>query len=143
MNLEGAYTFTAPRDRVWQLLMDPAVIASCIPGCEGLDPVGGDCYKAKVVAVVAAISGSYDGTVCMKDKLAPESYRLVVEGQGRHGFVNGESRITLKEDGATTVVGVVATMEVGGTIARVGQRLLGTVGKMMMDRFFAGLQAKV
>jgi carbon monoxide dehydrogenase subunit G len=34
-------------------------------------------------------------------------------------------------------------MEVGGTIARVGQRLLGTVGKMMMDRFFAGLQAKV
>ena len=143
MNLEGAYTFNAPRDRVWQLLMDPAVIASCIPGCEGLEPLGGDCYKAKVVAAVAAISGSYDGTVCMKDMVPPESYRLVVDGQGRHGFVNGESRITLKEEGAATVVGVAATMDVGGTIARVGQRLLGTVGKMMMDRFFAALQAKV
>jgi len=143
MTLEGSYTFNASRDRVWQLLMDPVVIASCIPGCEGLEPMGGDCYKAKVVAVVAAISGSYDGTVCMKDQVAPESYRLVVEGQGRHGFVNGESRITLKEEGAATIVGVAATMEVGGTIARVGQRLLGTVSKIMMDRFFAALQAKL
>jgi carbon monoxide dehydrogenase subunit G len=143
MTLDGSYTFNAPRERVWALLMDPAVIASSIPGCEGLEPIGDDCFKARIVAVVAAISGSYDGKVCMKDKVAPESYRLVVDGQGRHGFVNGESRITLKADAATTVVSVAATLEVGGTIARVGQRLLGTVGKMMMDRFFAGLQAKV
>jgi carbon monoxide dehydrogenase subunit G len=38
---------------------------------------------------------------------------------------------------------VTAVVEVGGTIARVGQRLLGSVGKMMMDRFFASLQAKI
>ena len=143
MTVDGSYVFNAPRERVWQLLMDPDVIASCIPGCEGLTPAGDDCYQAKVVAVVAAIAGSYEGTVCMKDKVVPESYRLVVEGQGRHGFVNGESQITLKADGATTVVGVTGTMDVGGVIARVGQRLLGTVSKMMMDRFFAALQAKV
>ena len=143
MTLDGSYTFDAPRQHVWQRLLDPDVIASCIPGCEGLTPAGDDCFTAKVVAVVAAISGSYDGTVCLRDKVAPESYRLVVDGQGRHGFVKGEARITLTEDGAATRVGVAASMDVGGTIARVGQRLLGAAGKMMMDRFFASLQAKV
>ncbi|MGE0811749.1 MAG: CoxG family protein [Vicinamibacterales bacterium] len=142
MTLEGTYTFQASRDRVWQLLMDPAVVASCVPGCEGLEPIGEDRYKARVVAAVAAISGSYEGTVAMLDKVAPESYRLVVEGSGRHGFVNGESRVTLREDGGATVVEVTGTMDVGGTIARLGQRLVGSVSKMMLDRFFTCLGTK-
>jgi carbon monoxide dehydrogenase subunit G len=143
MTLDGAYTFKAPRERVWALLMDTDAIASCVPGCEGLEPVGNDTYRAKVVAVVAAISGSYEGTVAMVDKVAPESYRLVIKGEGRTGFVNGESRLTLREDGEATVVDVTGTMDVGGMIARVGQRLIGSVSKMMLDRFFACMAGKL
>lgn len=143
MTLDGSYTFNAPRERVWALLMDTDAIAGCVPGCEGLEPIGNDTYRAKVVAAVAAISGSYEGTVAMVDKVAPESYRLVIKGEGRTGFVNGESRVTLREDGPATVVDVSGSMEVGGMIARVGQRLIGSVSKMMLDRFFACLSGKV
>lgn len=143
MTLDGTYTFPAPRERVWALLMDTAAIASCVPGCEALEPLGDDRYQAKLVATVAAISGSYEGTVAMLDKVAPESYRLVIEGSGKHGFVNGESRITLREQGESTLVEVTGTMEVGGMIARVGQRLIGSVSKMMLDRFFACMAGKV
>lgn len=142
MTLDGSYTFNASRDRVWELLNSPDVIASCIPGCEGLEPLGEDRYRAKVVATVAAIGGAFEGTVAMLDKAAPESYRLVIEGSGAPGFVNGESKISLREDGATTIVEVASTMDVGGTIARLGQRLVGSVSKMMMDRFFACLASK-
>lgn len=142
MTLDGTYTFHAPRERVWQLLMDTEALASCIPGCEGLEPLGDDRYRARVVASVAAIGGAFEGTVAILDKAAPESYRLVVEGSGTPGFVNGESRVTLAEEGAATVVVVSSTMEVGGTIARLGQRLVGSVSKMMMDRFFACLAGK-
>jgi carbon monoxide dehydrogenase subunit G len=38
---------------------------------------------------------------------------------------------------------VTGTVQTGGPIARVGQRLIGGVAKMMMDRFFACLQAKL
>jgi len=143
MTLEGTYTFPAPRERVWALLMDTTAIASCVPGCEALEPLGDDRYRAKLVATVAAISGSYEGTVAMLDKAAPESYRLVIDGSGKHGFVNGESRVSLREDGGSTIVDVTGTMEVGGMIARVGQRLIGSVSKMMLDRFFACMAAKV
>ena len=96
----------------------------------------------RLTAGVAAISGTFDGTVELKDQVAPESYRLVMEGSGGPGFVNGDALIALSEHGDATTVDVTADVEVGGTIARVGQRLLGSVSKMMLDRFFACMAAR-
>ena len=42
MDIAGTYTFNAPPDRVWNILMDPQVISSCIPGCEAFEPLGED-----------------------------------------------------------------------------------------------------
>jgi hypothetical protein len=143
MDITGSYTFSAPRDRVWALLMDTGAIASCIPGCEAFEPAGQDRYKVKLNVALAAVTGSYDGTVVLSDQVAPESYRLTGEGQGRAGSVKGSTAVTLRADGETTVVDVTATVQTAGAIARVGQRLIGNVSKMMMDRFFACLVGKL
>ena len=143
MDITGSYTFNAAPDRVWELLMNPAVLASCIPGCEGFEPDGDDRYRVKLSVGLAAITGSYDGTVVLVDKEPPRSYRLIVEGQGRPGFVKGSSAIALRAEGGATAVEVTGSVQTGGTIARLGQRLVGGVAKMMMDRFFACLQSKL
>ena len=143
MEISGSYTFNAPSDRVWALLMDPAVLSSCIPGCERFEPDGVDRYTVRLTIGLAAITGTYDGTVVLTDMMPQTSYGLVVEGQGRPGFVKGSSAIALRAEGATTAVDVTATVQTGGTIARLGQRLVGGVAKMMMDRFFACLQSKL
>lgn len=143
MDISGSYTFNASADRVWDVLMDPALLASCIPGCERFEPAGDDRYTVTLTVGLAAITGTYTGTVVLVDKVPRSSYRLIVEGQGRPGFVKGSSSIALRADGATTVVDVTGTVQTGGPIARVGQRLIGGVAKMMLDRFFACLQAKV
>ena len=57
--------------------------------------------------------------------------------------MKGSSAIALRAEGEATVVDVTGTVQTGGPIARVGQRLIGGVSKMMMDRFFACLQSKV
>ena len=143
MEISGSYTFNAPADRVWDLLMNAAVLSSCIPGCEKFEPDGEDRYIVTLTVGLAAITGTYRGTIVLIDKIPQTSYRLVVEGQGRPGFVKGSSAIALRADGATTAVDVTGTVQTGGPIARVGQRLIGGVAKMMMDRFFACLQAKL
>jgi carbon monoxide dehydrogenase subunit G len=143
MDITGTYTFNAPQDRVWALLMDPQVIASCIPGCEAFEPLGEDRYRARLNVALAAISGSYDGTIALTEMAAPNSYRLMAEGQGRPGFVKGSAAIALREEGSATAVDVKGTVQTGGPIARVGQRLISSVSKMMMDRFFACLQGKL
>lgn len=143
MDILGTYTFEAPPARVWDVLMDPAVIASCIPGCESLEPDGEDRYRARLTIALAAITGTYDGTVVISEKIASTSYRLTVEGQGRPGFVKGNAAIALRPEGSNTVVQVSGTVQTGGPIARVGQRLISGVSKMMQDRFFACLQGKL
>jgi uncharacterized protein len=143
MEITGSYTFDAPPDRVWALLMDPAVLSSCIPGCEGFAADGDNRYTVTLTVGLAAITGTYTGAVSLTDIVPPSSYRLIAEGQGRPGFVKGSSAITLRAEGATTVVDVAASVQTGGAIARLGQRLIGGVAKMMLDRFFACLQSKL
>jgi len=143
MNISGTFTFDAPPDRVWALLMDPGVISSCIPGCHTLEPDGENRYRARLTVALSAITGTYDGTVTVCDVVPGISYRLTAEGQGKPGFVKGSSAIVLRPDGVATVVDVNGTVETGGPLARLGQRLIGGVSQMMMDRFFGCLQSKL
>ena len=143
MDITGSYTFTAPPDRVWALLMDPAAISLCIPGCDRFEPDGEDRYKATLTLGLAAITGTYQGTVVITEKVPPTAYRLNVEGEGKPGFVKGNVAITLRPEGLKTIVDVIGTVETGGPIARLGQRLIGNVSRMMQDRFFACLQTKI
>jgi hypothetical protein len=143
MDIFATYTFNAPADRVWDVLMNPEAISSCIPGCDRFEPDGEDRYKVTLTVAMAAITGSYIGTVQLTDKTPQQSYRLVMEGQGRAGFVKGTSVISLRPEGATTAVDVSGAVHTGGPIARLGQRLIGGVAKMTMDRFFACLKGKI
>src|ERR671930_1785066 len=122
MEISGSYTFNAPRDRVWALLMDPGVLSSCIPGCDRFEPDGEDRYQVTLTVGLAAVTGTYTGTVVLTDRIEHTSYRLLVEGQGRPGFAKGIADIALRTDGATTTVDVNATVQTGGAVAPVGQR---------------------
>jgi len=143
MELKAQYAFDAPADRVWQGLMDPAIISSCLPGCQRFEPLGDDRYKVVLTAGVAAITGTFEGTVAIADKQATQSYRLIVEGKGRPGFANGDAAISLTPGETGTTVDVVGNVAVGGLVAHVGQRLLGATAKLMMDKFFKCLNEKV
>lgn len=143
MELTATYKFKAPPERVFDLLTDPAVVASCLPGCEHLEPVGENKYRAVLSMGIAAITGRYEGTVELADLNRPSSYRILVEGRGTPGFVKGEGAIELTASGEETIVKVQGHAQVGGAIARVGQRLIGGASKLATDKFFACLETKL
>ncbi|MFN0070527.1 MAG: CoxG family protein [Chloroflexota bacterium] len=143
MKLQGQYSFPAGREQVWALMLDPDSLKHCVPGCESLEPTGPDQYQVTLKVGVAAIRGTYKGKIGIVEKEEPVTYRLQVEGSGGPGFVRGEATIKLEEDGAGTKVIVDAEGNVGGTVAGVGQRMLGGVAKMLMDQFFNCLKARV
>ena len=140
MKVSGAYRFDAPAATVWAALTEPKVLAGCIPGCEGLNSLGGDVYEAVLTVGVGPIRGQYNAKITMRDKIPHQSYRLAVDGSGAAGFLNGEAAITLVERDGKTTVTVEGDSQAGGTVARVGQRLMDSVAKSMMDQFFSCLQ---
>ncbi len=139
MEIKGAYSLNGPRESVLRLLMDPEVLQRCIPGCEHLEPVGGDTYEARMKVGVAAIVGTYSGQVRLQDLQLPERYTMVVEGSGPPGIVRGSGVLDLEERSGATVVSVNGSAEVSGLIASVGQRLIAGVAKLLMGMFFKGI----
>ena len=137
MKLEGSSDVPAARQTVWEAFLDPAKLKKAIPGCEKLEAVAPDEYKATMKVGIGGVKGTFEGKVKITEKKPPESYKLAVEGTGGPGFVRGETVITLSDaEGGGTRVAYSADVQVGGLIASVGQRMLGGVAKMMADKFF-------
>ena len=143
MKLSGSYEFDAAPEKVWQTLTDPEALRGCIPGCEKMDSLGNDEYTATVTISMGPIRSKFDTKVTMVDLQPFESYKLVVEGNGPSGFVRGESQIKLTENGNKTTVDVDSDSSSGGLLARVGQRMIESFARSMMDRFFTCLQDSV
>src|SRR2546425_10637715 len=97
MKLEGSYDVKAPRQKVWSAFLDPETLRQAIPGCEKLELIGPDEYKATLKIGVAAVKGTFEGKVRLLDKKPPESYRLSAEGSGGAGFVRPDTGVTLTE----------------------------------------------
>jgi uncharacterized protein len=136
MKLEGSYEVKAPREKVWSAFLDPETLRKAIPGCEKLEMIGPDEYKATLKIGVAAVKGTFEGKVRLSDKKPSDSYRLAAEGTGGPGFVRADTLISLADIDGGTRVSYTADVQVGGLIAGVGQRMLGGVSKMMADQFF-------
>jgi carbon monoxide dehydrogenase subunit G len=137
MKIEGSHDVPAPREKVWDVFMNPEQLRQAIPGCEKLEPLGNDEFKATMKVGIAAVKGTFEGKVRLSDKQSPDSYRLHAEGTGAPGFVRADTLITFLPLDTGTRVQYSADVQVGGLVAGVGQRMLGGVAKMMADQFFS------
>ena len=143
MKLSGSYEFDATPEKVWHTLTDPDSLCACIPGCENMESLGNDEYTASVTIAMGPIRSKFDAKVKMVDLKPYESYNLVIEGNGPSGFVRGESQVRLTENNGKTTVDVESDTSSGGLLARVGQRMIESFARNMMDRFFTCLQQSV
>jgi len=144
MKITGAVSLAAEPDQVWQAIHDPAVLARTLPGCESLVEKGDNAYGMRVTMGVAAVRGTYDGTIHLEDLDVPTRLRLKASGAGAPGTVEADVDVRVEgcEDGGTRVT-YDADAQVGGPIGGVGQRMLSGVTKRMAGQFFAALDAEV
>ncbi|HEX6031579.1 MAG TPA: carbon monoxide dehydrogenase subunit G [Tepidiformaceae bacterium] len=143
MEISGEHRFDAPRPVVWESLLDPAALKASMPGCERLDPTGPESYDLTIKVGIAAIKGTYSGHVTVTDRNPQDSYRLVVDGSGKPGRVQGDAVLTLTEDGAGTRVTYQGDVKAQGAIARLGSRLLAGSAKLMIGQFFKAMDKQV
>ncbi|PON14662.1 carbon monoxide dehydrogenase [Candidatus Entotheonella serta] len=134
MKVNGYYTLRAPIDKVWAFLMDPNSIAKVLPGCKALEETQPDTFEGTLEIGIAAVKGSYSGSVQLLDKEQPRSYRMIIDGNGKRGFVKGEASVGLEAANEETILTYDADTQVGGLIANVGQRMLSGAAKMIINQ---------
>jgi len=142
MKIEGSHTIKAPRELLYQLMIDPEILRRCVPGCQTLEDAGDGSYNMTLKAGVGSIKGIFTGSIKLEDMREPERYKMIVDAKGSAGFLKGEGLIDLSEQGEETLVNYTGVTSVGGTIAGVGQRMVQSTAKMMAGQFFAAIVAE-
>ncbi len=143
MKLEGERMLPGRPERVWDLLLDPDVLVSAIPGCEKLERVEEDQYTGVITAKVGSIQSRYNATFKITDKTPPHSYRLDVQGQGSAGFVKGDVLMELEAVSGQTQMRYSGEANVGGRIAQVGQRMIHATATTMTEKGFDNLHDRI
>ena len=145
MIMNGTFTFTGPRQKVWDLLQDPGVLAKALPGTERLTLSGPDRYEGVMkVSVGPMTAAKFDVTVTLADKQPPERFTMQIDSKGSVGFARGSAAVTLQEqaDGGTAM-DYTSDVQIGGRIASVGQRLIESVSRMMMRQALEALDREL
>jgi uncharacterized protein len=140
MRISGHDIVPFPVEKVWDALLDPAVLVRTIPGCERLETTGEHTYAMTVSAGVAAIRGTYDGTCALSDLKEHESLVMQLQGAGAPGTIGATVNVSFEtpEPGQTRI-SYDADAIVGGMVGGVGQRMLGSVSKRMAGEFFGNV----
>lgn len=143
MRIEVQYTFSAPREVVWKFLQNDEVLRSSLPGCQKLEKVSEGVYSAELGLNIGPVKGMFTGEVKLSELREPESYRLTMSGKGKPGEVRGDAQIELKEVEGGTVLICTAETQVTGVLASVGQRVMGSVAKLILGQFFKAVEKEI
>ncbi|MPZ60257.1 MAG: carbon monoxide dehydrogenase [Propionibacteriales bacterium] len=140
MRIAGDAVLHAPVGEVWDALLDPAILVRTIPGCERLESTGEHTYAMTVTAGVASITGTYAGTVELRDLDRPRSLTMRIAASGAPGTIGADVNVTFSgDDDHTTRLAYEADAVVGGTVGGVGQRMLTSVGRRRAGEFFTAV----
>jgi hypothetical protein len=143
MEVSGEHRFDAPREAVWKALLDPDALQASMPGCEEFKEVAPNSYDLTIRIGIAAIKGTYNGNVQVADPVERESYRLVVQGTGKPGRVQGDATLKLADAGEGTLVTYTGNVKAQGAISRLGSRLLGGAAKLVIGQFMDAMEQQV
>ena len=144
MKLEGEHHFDVDRERLFEALLDPEILARTMPGCEKLERTDDNRFKGVLNVAIGPVKGKFQGTLELTDVRPPDGYHMLLNGQGPSGFMKGEGEIVLTAaaDGGTTLR-YALDAQVGGRMAAVGQRLMDSSAKVIAQQGLEGLAAQV
>ena len=144
MEMTGEQRIGAPVEVVWRGLNDPDILRACIPGCQSLEVVGENRFRAAATIKVGPISARFGGEVQLSDLDPPNGYRITGEGSGGvAGSAKGGAQVSLAPDGDGTLLRYTADAEVHGRLAQLGGKLIDATAKQLAGMFFARFSEKV
>lgn len=133
MIIEGEHIFKAPRPVVYEMFNDPNALATAVPGMKKLEKIDETHYEGGIHLRIGPISAVFAGVLSVTDANPPESCTLNVEGKGAAGFAKGLGKVHFTDLGDnTTLLKYSGDVNIGGTLASVGQRMIDSVAKSMI-----------
>ena len=143
IELEDNVVFEAPRELLWEMILDPEVLARIVPGCDKLEIVNENEFQGQMRIKIGPMDGVFRGTVALSELQPPESFHVIVNGRGPSGIVNGEGDVRLEDVENGTEFSYTGQGQISGRMASVGQRVMTGSAKAITKQSLENLDNQV
>jgi uncharacterized protein len=144
MKFQGTVDIGAPRDRVWAFLMDPNQVGACGPGVESIEVLDETHFKARAKVGIGFISARFNVDMEIAEREEPDRAVIKARGQAPGSVVDATATMELRDGAAgATTMDWSADVNIGGTIASVGARLIEGTANKMIGQTFDCIRAKL
>jgi uncharacterized protein len=144
MHFEGSVPIKASRDKVWAFVIDPNQVGQCGPGVEKIEVVDDTHFKATAKVGIGFISARFNVEMTFAELTPPDKAVIKAHGQAPGSAVDADAQMALSDgpDG-TTVMDWTADVNIAGTLASVGARLIEGTANKMIGQTFECMRAKL
>jgi len=147
MLMEGKFTLKAPIRKVWEDLLEPGTLISCIPGAEKIERIDEKTYDCVVKQKVGPISVRFAFQIVLTKIESP--HHIEMEGKGedtltKAGRFEQKTIIDLKEVSETEVEVYHRTdVSIVGKLAMFGDRIMRVKAKQVEEEFTRALKNRL
>jgi carbon monoxide dehydrogenase subunit G len=144
MRIENSFTVPAPIERAWDILIDVARIAPCMPGAEITETIDPRHFKGRAQVKVGPVALAFQGEASLEE-LDPAARRARVKARGSdtkgRGGAEAELVFRLVPEGNATKVEITADVQMSGAVAQYGraQGLIKEIAAQLTKEFASNL----
>lgn len=144
MHFEGTQQIKAPSQTVWQFVLDPNKVAECAPGFKSMEILGPDHFKPTLSVGIGAVKATFTLDVTLEDVREPDHAGMHGRGSAAGSAIDMKAAMDLSAISETeTQMKWVADVNVSGTLASVGARLLEGTAQRLTTKFFECFRSKL
>ncbi len=146
MRIEGTFTVAAPRERVFAEITNPALMASCVPGCESIEVVDPKTYRARVLVEVGPIKARFNLIVEVTAEEPPARVLSVTRGEegSRASLLSAHNELMLSPtEGGGTAVKYVSEVSVTGRLGKFGLGMMKKKAESLGAKFAETFRGKI
>jgi len=143
MKLKGTHKFKASSTQVFNAILNPEILKSCIPGCSSVEYLNANSIQASITTPLPGLRGPYGVTINIAKRQDPNYLELQVQRKGTGGSVNAISQINLTDEADGALLTYNANAELEGAIAVANNPVGEGITKNSLGTFFKNLDKAI
>lgn len=143
MKLNGTHKFKASSSEVYNAILNPGVLKSCIPGCESVEYLDNSHLQANISTSLPGLKGPYGIVINIEQQQAPNKLVLRVQRKGRGGSIDATTAVSINDEADGAMLAYDANADVDGAIAIVNNPIGQGVAKNSLNAFFKNLDSAI
>ena len=145
MKIEDSFTLPATIERAWDTLIDPIILAKCVPGIDALEAIDERTFRGTLKVKVGPIKTNFVGTAKFVEMNTPHYLQASIKGDDKKtaSVVQATFSATFEPAANGTKINYSIEVTMRGRLAQFGSAMMQGIAKKLAAKFVDCIQATI